>query len=295
MTEPAAAPQPIPEWAERILRASGPVGFVARLFGAWISRFLAVQGFDRAVAIGAQAFTALFPMLVIVAAVRGSGDETLGEELVELLGLRGDAAASAQQALAPISGVEDSATAAGGVLLIASVLSLSRAVQRLYEHAHTLRPLGLRSTGYGLLWLLVVVLGVVIGEAAYAASKGVVQVAVSLGVATVIALLTPYLLLMRRLGWRSLLGSAVMTAVGVLVFASLSSAWMTQTVEQWASRFGVIGVAFALLSWVTGAAFVLVIGACGGAVLGELRDGKEEIADRLLGELREKQAFRNSD
>lgn len=292
---PQSPHSPVPEWAERLLRARGPHGFLTRLLGAWLSRFLAVQGFDRAVAIGAQAFTALFPLLVIVAALRGSGDESLGEELIELLGLRGDAAVSAQQALAPISGVEDSASAVGGVLLLASVLSLSRAVQRLYEHALGLRPLGLRSTGYGLLWLLTVVIGIVIGDAAYDASEGVVRLAISLSIATVIALLTPYLLLMRRVGWRSLLASALMTAVGVLVFASLSSAWMSQTVEQWASRFGVIGVAFALLSWVTGAAFVLVIGVCGGAVIGELRDGRDEIADRLLDELRAKQAFRATD
>lgn len=293
MTEPTPDPprevSPIFGWAiefgSKILRLHGPIGFTARLAGSWVSRFLAVQGFDRAVAIGAQAFTAIFPLLVVVTAIHGDGKQPLGEEIVDILDLEGFAADTTVQAFAPIGGADVSETSAGGLLLLVSVLSLSRAVQRVYERSHGLRPLGLKSTGYGLLWMLVMITGLAIGQLAYDSSVTVVRVTGVLSIGTVIALLTPYLLLMRRLAWRRLLTTAVMTAGGVLVFASLSSTWMSRTVEEWAARFGIIGVAFALLGWLTSAGFLLVVAATGGAVLDEQGGDPDKIADRLLEEL----------
>lgn len=278
------------EYGERALRSRTPVGAVARFLGSWASRFLAVQGFDRAVAIGAQAFTAIFPLLVVVAAVRGHGDASLGDEVVELMGLNGPAADVTRQAFAPIGDTSATQQSTGTVLLLAAILSLSRAVQRLYERALGLRPLGLRSTGYGLLWMLVMVGGALVGEYLYHRSDGVVRIASALSVATVVALLTPYLLLMRRLTWRRLVSAAVMTAVGVYVFAWLSSIWMSRSIDEWASRFGIIGVAFALLSWMAGAGFLLVLAACGGAVLDEQREDPDLVADHLLEELRHGQS-----
>lgn len=290
MTTPPSEtpPEPLPwtlKLGSRILRRRGPFGALARLAGAWVSRFLAVQGFDRSVAIGAQAFTAIFPLLVVVTAIRGGGDEPLGEEIVEILGLQGFGAQATIQAFAPIGGADAGETSAGGFLLLVSVLSLSRAVQRLYERALGLKPLGLRSTGYGLIWAIVMVTGLAGGELAYDGSSGVVRIFSVLAIATAVALLTPYLLLMRRLPWRRLLSTAVMTAFGVLVFGWISSAWMSRTVEEWAARFGIIGVAFALLGWLTSAAFLLVVAACGGAVLDEQDADPDVIADRLITEL----------
>lgn len=294
MTEPETSPplaERIEVFGERILRMPGPVGFTGRLLGAWLSRFLAVQGFDRGVAIGAQTFSAMLPLLIMISAVR-SGADTTAAEFVDLLELQGAAAQSTLQAFAPINDADSTISWVGGVLLVGSVLSLSRAVQRLYEQALGLRPLGFKTTGYGLLWACVVVLGVVIGDVAYDETGRGVRLLAVLVIATAVALLTPYLLLMRRLAWQRLIWSAVMTAFGMLFFVWVSSVWMSRTVEEWATRFGVMGVAFAILSWTTGAAFLLVVGACGGAVLDEARDEPDEIADRLMAELHGKRELK---
>ena len=46
-----------------------PVRALVDLFADWIERFVAVQGVDRAMAIGAQAYTALFPLLIVYVSV----------------------------------------------------------------------------------------------------------------------------------------------------------------------------------------------------------------------------------
>ena len=48
----------------RVQRFS-PIAALVDLIRDWIGRFVAVQGVDRAMAIGAQAYTALFPLLIV--------------------------------------------------------------------------------------------------------------------------------------------------------------------------------------------------------------------------------------
>ena len=95
----------------------------------------------------------------------------------------------------------------------------------------------------------------------------------ALSTAFVIWLLTPFVLLSRRIPWRALVPTGVLTGIGMTAFGIGSVVYMPRAIEESADRYGSIGIAIALVSWLVGAGFVLVGCAVVGAVLGEGRDG----------------------
>jgi membrane protein len=84
--------------------------------------------------------------------------------------------------------------------------------------------------------------------------------------------MTPYLLLGRRLSWRRLAPVAVLSTIGMTGVGIWSVIWMPHVVASSAKQFGVIGVGFALLTWLVAAAVVLTIAAAGGAVVADRVD-----------------------
>jgi len=111
--------------AQRLLLA--PSGPLAALLG----RLATLQAADRAVAIGALAFSALFPLLIVYSAVAPVGSaHDFAQHIVERLKLTGAAAQSAREVFAPSAAVGHSITVIGFFLVIVSSLSLARSLQR---------------------------------------------------------------------------------------------------------------------------------------------------------------------
>jgi membrane protein len=95
-------------------------------------RMVAINGYDRALALSAQAFVGLVPMLVIVTALVPDPVRTsTGPALIAAPGLSGDAAAATAALVREPPGAE-TITILGGVLLVVSVLGFTRALQRTY-------------------------------------------------------------------------------------------------------------------------------------------------------------------
>ena len=69
---------------------------------------------------------------------------------------------------------------------------------------------------------------------------------------------TPYVLLGRRLPWRRLLPSGLMTAGSVGLYSLASALYLPQTFTTNAERYGLIGVAFGLVTWLFGYAAVVI-------------------------------------
>jgi membrane protein len=246
----------------------GAVGFGRDCFG----RFIAVQGIDRAMALSAQAFTALLPLLVVYAAVvpQPSGED-FAARVIKKFGLEGASADSVRQAFAPENAVQSSVTALGVFLLIVSALSFTRGLQRLFEGAYRLPALGMRGTGYGLQWIGLVVVLVTLRPIAIDALHGVANAIATLSSGTLLWLATPYLLMGKRLAWRRLLPGAVLTAIAMSLLGVASLIWIPRTLDSLSSQFGFIGVAFAIVSWLFAAGCVLVGSASIGAVIDERR------------------------
>jgi membrane protein len=250
------------------------IGAPLRFVRDWLAGFIALQGFDRAVALAGQAFTALIPLLIVYSAVRSDASgRDFADELIKAFDLKGASAANVRQAFAPSSEVESSVSAFGALILIFSALSFTRALQRLYQLAWDQPSLGVRAAKWGLYWLAIVVVTVTLRPPIVDAADGAARVVLSIVVSGVVWLIAPYVLLGRRVPWRRLAPMAAMTGVGMTGLGLASAIWMPHSVAVSAGQFGTIGIAFALLSWLVGYGMVLVVTAAGGAVIdGRLRD-----------------------
>ncbi len=254
-------------WRERLSdtlqRLPAPSGPLA----AWLGRLARLQAVDRGVALGALAFSALFPLLIVYSAVAPvKSTHEFAQHVIERLRLTGAAAQSAREVFAPSSAVAHSITVIGVVLVVASSLSLARALQRLYELAYGLPAAGVRGTPWHLLWIALIPVYVSVRPPVAGLAGGWWRIAASLALGAVAWLLTPYVLLGRRMDWRHLLPGAALTSVGMTALAGFSLVYLPHSITSYAHRFGVIGVAFALLSWLVLAGFVLVGTVAGGSV-----------------------------
>lgn len=243
-----------------LLAPAGPVG-------AWVERMVAVQVVDRAVALGAQAFGALIPLLIVYASVAPAADgRDFASSVIRRLGLKGDAAQSLRDAVAPPGGVAASVSVIGVVLVIVATLSLARALQRLYELSYELPSLGVRSTPWHLLWVAMIPVYFTVRPLVSGVAGGWWHVAGSLLLGAVAWLATPYILLARRMAWQRLLPAATLTALGMTVLGGVALIYLPHSVTTAARRYGTLGVAFSLLSWLVLTGFVLVGAVTAGAV-----------------------------
>ncbi len=242
-----------------------PVVGVAR---DWIGRFLAVQGIDRAMAIGAYAYSALIPLLIVYSSVLSrNSNRSFADVLIRRMELKGSAAESVHVAFAPAGTVESSVTTLGVVLLIVSALSFTRGLQRLYELAFNLPNRGMRNTKWGIVWLLVVCALTLARPAILGGLSGHLETVTSLALSGVLWFVTPYLLLGRRLHWTRLVPVAVLSVIGMTAVGIWTVIWMPHTISTSAAQYGVIGIGFALLTWLVAIAVVIVVATTGGAMV----------------------------
>jgi membrane protein len=258
-----------PNVPPRVL-ALRPIRAMVDLITDWLTRFVAVQGVDRAMAIGAQAYTALIPLLIVYASLLPRADnEDFADTMIKEFELSGSTAASFKRAFAPAGEVESGVTALGVLLLLVSALSFTRGMQRLYEGVFDLEKLGVKNTPRALLWLFVITAFLAVRPLILGQLHGVVSEVATLAFSTLLWLLTPYLMLGRRVSWQRLLPGAVLTAIGMAGVGIWSVIWMPHTLASSASQFGLIGIGFALLTWLIAIAGVIVVTSTGGAMIAD--------------------------
>lgn len=228
-----------------------------------------LEGFDRAMALAGQAFAALLPLLIVVGAVTPAGTEDLASDLIDRFDLTGQSAETLESYVNEPAAVQDGVSIAGAFILVISALSFTRAMQRLYVRAWRLPSLGVYGNAWGLLWLLMFCTFWLLQPVVVGVFDGAVAGAVSIALATAMWLLTPWILVARRVSRRRLLPQALLTTAGTLAFSVASAVYMPYAIESAAREFGVIGVGFALLSWLFVLALILVVTAALGAVLVE--------------------------
>jgi membrane protein len=227
--------------------------------------FVDFDGIDRSMGLAAQAFTAIFPLVIVLSAIlQGSHGDSFGRVLVEKLDLTGDAADAARRSFPDSGDLEQSITFFSVLILLISALSFARALQRLYEKTWNLQPRGMRDTPYGLAWLACVCVYVALHPALHGVLPHWAHLPVSVAGGVVVWLGTPWLVLARRVHWRMLLPQAVLTSLGMGLLLLGSEIYLPHAVASAASQFGTIGFAFALVSWLFGAS----IAVAGTAALG---------------------------
>jgi membrane protein len=238
-----------------------------------LRRYVAIRGTERALVIGGQCFTAIIPLLIVVVTLTSSAD---GEALARSINMRFHLTGAAEDAVNTLfgkpPGAESAITLGSVILLIASGLSLSRTLQRTYEAAWELSPRGLRGTlnglaALGILLSQIMLLSLLASLLRSVPAGSVLTFLVRAALAVGLWLALQYVLLARRIPWRRLVPGALVAGLGQQLVTAASAVWMPHLITTNTARYGVIGVAFALLSWLLVVAFVLVAAA---AVSGEL-------------------------
>lgn len=237
-----------------------------------LRRFVESEGPTQATVLAAQAFTSLIPFLLVAAAF-GPGDGDLPDRIVERFDLEGSTARSVRAMFNDAAEVESAITWVGVVILVLATLSFTRAMQRMFQRAYQIEPGGLRDLWRGLAWLA----GFAGWIALSSPLRGPIEDVGGLVLSIMISALTGFALwlwtpsiLLAVIEWRLLVpGALVSGLLGAL--AGVASGIYVPILMTWsADKYGLIGVAFSMQSWLLVMSFVVVVGAVVGAVLSEL-------------------------
>jgi membrane protein len=251
-------------WLERLL-----------LWRVW-ERMLEIEFVDRSVALAGKAFVSFFPLVIVVAAfvperIRAS----ILTSVTARLGIRGEALTLAREAFASSDDVRKATGLLGLVLTILFATSFTTALQRVYLRAWRRPPraAGVGAYWRGAAWLLVVLvclalLGGLRGALGGGLGFGLFAI-VALAVTSGLWWFTAWFLLQGEVRARVLVPTGVITGIVTAGYAASATVWMPGVVTSNEAQFGFFGVALALVTWFSGAAICVLIGACAGPVLAE--------------------------
>ena len=256
-----------------------------------VSRFQKLAGFDRAIALASGALTATIPLMIVISAGSSQlGGKDTAERIIDRYELTGGGAKAVEDVFAPPSGTSTSLGIIGFFFLMVAVLSFTRAVQRLIEQGWELSPLSVRNTFNGLLWIgglalymgLSGVLHAVLGSQPPRARRGTAR-----GPAD---------------AWCSWSGAAGCSAPSgspartssrspssapslLALYSVAATVYVPRLFNTYATRYGVIGAVFAMISALFCVMVVLVVATAAGREvrdeLGRIRRGERPAEDEV--------------
>ena len=250
-------------WLERL--------FVWRIW----ERLLEIEFVDRSVALAGKAFVSFFPLVIVVAAFMPDRIRvSIISVVASRLGLRGDALSLVQSSFASADDLRKATGILGLILTIFFATSFTTALQRVYVRAWRRPPhSGVDKYWRGVVWLIAMVLSLaMVGGLRGVAGDGagvVAWAAAALAINAGFWWFTAWWLLLGDVRARVLAPTGVITAIALAGFALSASVWMPQMVAKNEAQFGFFGVALALVTWFSGAAICILVGACAGPALAD--------------------------
>jgi uncharacterized BrkB/YihY/UPF0761 family membrane protein len=248
-----------------------------------VSRFQKVAGFDRSIALASGALTAVIPLAIVASALSAQlGGKGTAERIIDRFDLTGGGAEAVKDIFSPASGTSTNLGIVGLLFLLVAALSFSRAVQRLFEQAWELKPLSVRNTYNGLLWI--------VGLTAYVAVSGILQAVLghtrleltatllTTPLSAVFLIWSGWALSAKRIARQDLLPFGIVGSVMLAVYSVGASAYVPHLFSTYATRYGVIGAVFAIIS----ALFCVMVVVVGSAAVG--REVHDELARISRGE-----------
>jgi uncharacterized BrkB/YihY/UPF0761 family membrane protein len=255
-----------------------------------ISRFQKVAGFDRAIALASSALTAVIPLTIITSAFSSQlGGKDTAERIIERYDLTGGGAEAVKDIFQPPTGTNTTLGLVGFLFVLIAVLSFSRTVQRLFEQTWELDPLSVRNTFNGLVWIG--------GLGVYTAASGILhaefgdrrlELAATLFTVplTVVFLIwTGWVLSAKRISRRALVPFGILGSAVVALYSVGAAVYLPHLFSTYASRYGVIGAVFAIISSFFCIMVILVASSAAGREifeeLGRIRRGERPAPDEV--------------
>jgi membrane protein len=255
-----------------------------------VNRFQKAAGFDRAIALSSAALTALIPLTIVASSVASElGGKATADRIIDRYELTGGGAEAVREVFSPPTGTSTTIGIVGFLFLMVTVLSFSRAVQRLVEQTWELEPLSVRNTYNGLLWIgmlalylaLSGILHSVLGRSRLELSAALL--ATPLTVAFLV--FSGRLLSAKRIQRHDLLPFGVVGAVLLALCSVAATVYVPHLFNSYATRYGVIGAVFAMISALF-CVMVVVVGSASagrevGDELGRIRRGERPADDEV--------------
>jgi uncharacterized BrkB/YihY/UPF0761 family membrane protein len=248
------------------------------LIGRIVLRFDTIDGSDRAAVLALNALLSLIPLAVLgvaIAHVYGITSGNYADGLADVLNLHGRTAKYVHDASASVNDSIRSATVVGLGGLVWTAFGFTSALWRVYDrawggHSHA----GPRAWLRGFAWLILFTLGHALVALARSDMKhrpvdAVIVLGLQLVLGFLVWLISPSLLLGRRLPLRVVAPGAALMSLGTVAFLAGSALVMPGLVDDYAAPLGPIGVAIALGFWLWAIAYLWVASAVVTAVLAE--------------------------
>jgi uncharacterized BrkB/YihY/UPF0761 family membrane protein len=255
-----------------------------------LNRFQKVAGFDRSIALASGALTATIPLMIVTSAVSSKlGGKETAERIIDRYDLTGGGAEAVKDIFAPPSGASTSLGIVGFLFLLVAVLSFSRAVQRLFEQTWELEPLSVRNTFNGLQWIGGLTVFLALSGLVHAVlGRGQLDLAaalVDIPVSAVFLGWSGWVLSAKRIPHRDLLPFAILGAAVLAVYSVGATVYVPHLFSTYATRYGVIGAVFAMISALFCVMVILVGSAAAGrevhVELDRIRRGERPADDEV--------------
>jgi membrane protein len=246
-------------------RFEGTVG------GELVRELVRIEVIDRALALASKLFVAIIPLSIILkSVVPGSG--SFGQDLVVRLGLTGLGAEATRTLFASGGEVRGAISVIGVVVLLYSVLSFTRGLQRMYLNVWRLHPETFEAFARQVTWIVSFIVYTSLlsplHDLHHSANLGIFYGVAVIAIGAVFWVWSPYVLLGRRVPWRRMLPTGVLTAIGISLYSVGTALFLPEIFTHNAERYGLIGIAFGMVTWLFLYAGVVIV--C--AVLGHTWD-----------------------
>jgi membrane protein len=238
------------------------------LAGRFAVRLIELHIVDRALALSSKLFIAILPVSILSTSLVSG--QSFGDELVARFGLSGAGAHAARTLFASPSQIQAGLGFLGVLILASSVLSFARALEAVYLDCWRLPPAPQQAFRRRLTWLAGFALySIVLTPLRDVLHDPLAERLVAAAGAAALFLWTPYVLLGRRVTWRRLLPTSAITGGSILIAGVISAIVMPQLLTNDTVRYGLIGFAFGIVSWLFVLSAVLIAAAALGSLIDE--------------------------
>lgn len=221
---------------------------------AVVRRFVELELLERSVALSAQAFIALLPMIILVVSMFSTDVGTVvSEQVGDRFGLDGLTKDAIRALFADQMG-QRAVSWLAVVMVLVSAFSLARRLARVYASVFGLPPLQRRDNWRGLVWILLqMVMILLVSMLRQVRDDG----GLVLAVVAVVALLAVWFgtdvaslrLLVPAARTRLVVASALVSTGGRLLFGVWAAVYLARTLSEQAERYGPIGVTFSIYTY----------------------------------------------